>query len=94
MEFKSLQSGEGPLTLNFEIGGVEEKRMASPYQVWMLQRIEQAIANDVEQSASNSEMMKFLGAFPGGQELLALKDRLARCPIEKKFEQLFAGNSK
>jgi glutathione S-transferase len=94
VEFKSLQSGGGPLTLEFEIGGVKEKRMASPYQVWMLQRIEKAIANDVNQSASNTELMKFLGAFPGGQELLALKDRLARCPIEKKFEQLFAASKK
>jgi len=94
VEFKSLQSGEGPLTLEFEIGGVKEKRMASPYQVWMLHRIEAAMAGDFEQAESTGVLMKFLGTFPDGHELLALKDRLAHCPIEKEFEQLFAANSK
>lgn len=92
-EFTSLQSGEGPLTLEFEIGDVKERRMASPYQIWMLQRIEKAMKDNYTSPEENKTLLTFLEHFTDGPMMLNLKDILSRCPIEKKFEQLFVGKN-
>ena len=49
--FEEHQTGEGLLTVPFEIGGVAARRMVVPTQIWMLQRISQAMeaANQLEQ---------------------------------------------
>ena len=88
-EFNALQNGEGALTLEFEIGGVKERRMASPYQIWMLHRMEKAVMPEDAPAETKIILKDFLESFSCGSELLSLKERLSKCPIQKKFEQLF-----
>ncbi|MEH6569096.1 MAG: glutathione S-transferase family protein [Halioglobus sp.] len=81
-EFKDAQSGDGGLTLEFQIGDEHERRMASPYHVWMLQRMSDAIASD------KPELVSFVNAFEEGAELLDLENLLADCRLVKEFEKL------
>ena len=82
-QFAELQSGEGKLTLPFRLGDVAGTRMASPYHVWMLQRLADATLGDVVAS------FKDLLSPVGGTGLLSLDTMLAGCRVEKRFEQIF-----
>lgn len=90
-EFRADQSGEGALTLEFEIGGIKERRMASPYQVWMLTRISRAMEAEMTSQGLRSELEEFLSSFNDGTELLDLENLLADCNIVKNYEQLSVG---
>lgn len=94
VQFKDLQSGEGPLTVTSQLRGVDVHRMASPYQVWMLHRLHDAVWPEHLKAEEQTELTQWLSHFAGGEQLQSLKDQLASCPIEKRFEQLFAGVAK
>lgn len=90
-EFRDLQSGAGPLTLRFELRGTSVQRMASPYHVWMLQRMSDAVI----ESTSADALDGFLrDVHPCGTELIKLPELLADCPIHKAFEVLSVGSAR
>jgi len=88
--FEAHQTGDGALTHEFEIGGVRARRMVVPYQIWMLQRVERAIAQACEVPGGRAALERMLGAFPGGLELLDLPELLSSCRIRKEGARLFA----
>jgi glutathione S-transferase len=83
--FEALQTGDGPLTVPFVIGGIPSRRMVVPYQIWMLQRLDAAMTNPAE-----GQLEPWLNRFNGGKELLSLKARLRSCTIEKRGGLLFS----
>ena len=89
-EFKDDQSANGPLTIEFQIGSITSRRMASPYQVWMLQRLNDAMAQEREHPDSQQKLSEFLSGFANGSDILNLEEVLPDCRIEKQFEQLSA----
>jgi len=88
--FEALQTGDGALTHEFEIGGVRERRMVIPYQIWMLQRVSAALRRCAQDSDGHAALTSLLDRFPGGKELLDLDTLLARCPVRKQGARLFA----
>jgi glutathione S-transferase len=89
-EFSDLQSKGGALSYAFEIGGVSEEKMVSPYQIWMLQRMESAMSGAVNDGKQRADLADFLSGFEDGGALLDLGQRLAGCRVRKQFEQIFA----
>ena len=83
--FEHLQTGEGPLTVPFEIGGVQSRRMVVPYQIWMLQRLNRAMSG-----ITDKQLETWLGRFRCGGELLKLNERLQGIDIEKRGGLLFS----
>lgn len=88
-DYRQLQSKGGALSHEFEIGGVRESRMVSPYQVWMLGRLSDAMAGSMEEAAQAEQLRSFIGGFAAGEEILDLPERLKGCRLRKEFEQLF-----
>lgn len=88
-EFRALQESGGPLSLEFEIGGVRETRWVSPYQIWMLGRMSDAMAEPFAAAQSRAELESLLRPFDGGSELLSLPELIAPCRLRKEFEQLY-----
>jgi glutathione S-transferase len=88
-EFSALQSKGGALSHEFELGGVRESRMVSPYQIWMLCRIDRAMAEAFESSADRARLQDLLAGFEEGVEFLSLPERLEGCRIRKHFEKLY-----
>jgi len=84
VEFAALQSKGGSLNYEFEIGGVSETKMASPYQIWMLQRLNSAIGDDKQKGA----LVDLLAKFRDGASLLNLDQDLKGCLVRKQFEQI------
>ena len=83
--FEALQTGEGPLTHEFELGGMRARRMVLPYHVWMLQRLADAM-----RGAPRAELAAFLRRFPKGEEVLGLDALLAGCRVRKQGGRIFA----
>ena len=81
--FVDLQTGNGPLTQSFEIGGVASRRMVVPYKIWMLGRIADAMAPCLAEAASRDALEAWLSGFEGGTDLLGLDDRLEGARVEK-----------
>ncbi len=88
--FDSLQRDGGPLTHEFEIGGVRERRMVIPIQVWMLQRLSDVLARCCATSEGASRIGTFLEHFDQGRQLLDLPDLLKGCRVKKVKSKLFA----
>ena len=88
--FEALQTGEGPLTHGFELGGVRGRRMVVPYQVWMLQRLAGALDSCLTTPGGRESIPALLSRFPGGSELLDLDQHLAGCRIRKEGALLFS----
>jgi glutathione S-transferase len=88
--FGEAQVGEGPLSHEFVIGGVRGRRMLVPYQVWMLQRIEAALARCTASGDGRRQIESLLERFPRGPELLELSERLAGCRLRKEGGRLFS----
>jgi glutathione S-transferase len=88
--FEALQTGDGPLTHAFEIGGVRARRMVLPYQIWMLQRVEKALAACLARPAGRASVESFLAGFERGRELLELRPMLAGCRVRKRGARIFA----
>jgi glutathione S-transferase len=88
--FEAHQTGEGALTHGFEIGGVKGRRMVVPYQIWMLQRVETALAACVASAPGRASVESLLSGFAGGPELLQLGRLLAGCRVRKQGARLFS----
>ena len=83
--FEELQTGDGALTVPFEIGGISERRMVVPYQIWMLDRIECAMVN-----TDTDVLSDWLERFESGGEILELGSRLEGCRVRKDGGRLFS----
>jgi len=88
--FETHQQGDGALTHPFRIGDVESRRMVLPYQVWMLQRIETAMAPCVDSSEGRAVLEELLAPFPGGADLLRLGELLEGARVRKELGRLHA----
>ena len=86
--FEHLQTGEGALTQDFQIGGSSGRRMVTAYHAWRLQRVARALNSyDTQGREAVADM---LSTFPDGLELLELDGMLGGCPIRKEGGQLFS----
>jgi glutathione S-transferase len=92
-EFRALQSNGGALTHEFKLGGVSETRMVSPYQVWMLGRISDAMAEHFNDPHQSARLEDLLAVFRDGVEITTLPQLLRGCRLQKKFEQIFIAQS-
>ncbi len=90
--FEALQTGDGPLTHAFEIGGIRGRRMVVPYQIWMLQRVERALERCTASENGEKSVEELLARFEGGTDLLDLEAVLAGCRVRKERSLLFAEN--
>jgi glutathione S-transferase len=88
--FEAHQTGEGALTHAFQIGGAMGRRMVVPYQIWMLQRLEQALAACIASGPGRASIEAFLARFERGPELLELDGVLSGCRVRKEGARLFA----
>ncbi len=88
--FEALQTGDGPLTHEFEIGGVRERRMVLPYHVWMLQRVSDALRACTASAAGRDAVQGMLSQLDGGTALLDLDQKLAGCRVRKIGGRLFS----
>ena len=84
------QTGDGALTHDFEIGGIEARRMVTPYHVWMLQRLAGVLDEATANEAGRASVTAWLDQFPNGGELLELNDRLTDCRVRKEGALLFS----
>jgi glutathione S-transferase len=88
--FEALQTGDGPLTHEFAIGGLRARRMVVPYHVWMLQRLADVLRGCVRTDAGRARIEDLLSRLPSGLELLKLDDALAGCRVRKVGGRIFA----
>ena len=88
--FEALQSGDGPLTHEFTLGGVAERRMVTAIHVWMLQRIADVLRECTATPAGRAAVEDLLAAFPNGPPLLGLDALLAGCRVRKQGGRIFA----
>ena len=88
--FFELQTESGALTHPFEIGGVQSERMVVPYQIWMLQRIEEAMAPALARPDARSGLESLVSGFRDGTEILDLGSRLDGCRVRKEGARLFS----
>lgn len=87
--FEALQTGDGPLTHEFELGGLRERRMVVPYHVWMLQRLADVIRECVATQPGRAQIEGLLAEFPGGRELLELDAALRGLRVRKAGGRIF-----
>ena len=88
--FEAQQRDGGPLTHEFQIGDVRDRRMVLPYQVWMLQRLADALDACRATPAGEARVAELLGRFDRGPELLELPKRLEPCRVKKVESRIFA----
>ncbi len=88
--FEALQTDDGALTHDFEIGGIRGRRMVVPYQVWMLQRLADAVARSSADDASHGALAAFFSKFEGGSEMLGLNALLEGCRVRKEGARLYS----
>lgn len=88
--FEALQTGDGPLTHAFTIGGIESRRMVVPCQFWRLDRLERALRPALAEAASRDALVGWLERFPGGAALLYLDAFLEGCRVRKEGARLFS----
>jgi glutathione S-transferase len=89
-EFVDHQTEGGALTHSFEIGGIRSERMVVPYQAWMLERIEKALAPSLANVEGRITLEALAGRFPGGPEILDLPARLDGCRVRKEGARIFS----
>ena len=88
--FAELQTGDGALCHEFELGGVRSRRMVVPYQIWMLQRLADAVALSSADAPSRDALQSFLARFEDGEALLSLDELLSGCRVKKQGALLYA----
>ena len=88
--FEQLQTNGGNLTHEFELGGVKERRMVVPNQMWMLQRLLPVI----KECVSQEKAMEWIKMFPGADELLNFEEITDGYQIEKRGGKLFSAAKK
>jgi len=91
--FEALQTGNGALTQDFELGGVKGRRMVVPYHAWMLGRLQAAIAPCLEADGGKQALSELLSGFPRGAELLDLPRLLAGCTVRKEGGLLYSAQT-
>jgi hypothetical protein len=84
------QTKEGALTHEFEIGGIQGRRMVTPIHVWMLQRIARVLDDATSSADGRASIGAWLDGFGCGPELLELNDRLTDCRVKKVGARLFS----
>ncbi len=84
------QTGDGALTHDFKIGGVQARRMVIPYHLWMLQRLNGVLEEATATETGRECVTKWLQQFPRGEELMELRDRLSGCHVRKEGARLFS----
>ena len=84
------QTGNGALTHDFNIGGIDARRMVTPIHVWMLQRLAGVVDEATASDAGRAKVRTWLEQFPNGLELLELNDRLAGCRVRKEGGRLYS----
>ena len=89
-EFMAEQTGEGPLTHDFEIRGTGGRRMVVPYQIWMLQRVERAVAACTAGPGGREALETLLERFPRGAEILDLAGLMGGCRLRKQGARIFS----
>jgi hypothetical protein len=89
-KFAEHQTGEGALTHAFEIGGIQSRRMVVPYQVWMLQRLADALRECTATADGRAAVEALLVPFEGGTDLLALDSLLDGCRVRKEGGRLYS----
>jgi glutathione S-transferase len=90
--FEALQTGDGPLTHDFAIGGRRGRRMVLPYHVWMLQRLAAALRGCRRTPAGDAAIEAMLGRLDGGRALLDLDAKLAGCRVRKQGGRIFSAS--
>ncbi len=88
--FEAMQTGEGALTHEFEIGGVASRRMVVPYQIWMWQRLVDGLAEALAEPGPRERLEAFLSGFPDGPTLLDPDALLGGWRIRKRDSRLFS----
>jgi len=88
--FETFQTGDGPLTHEFQLRGVRGRRMVLPYQIWMLQRLGAALAEAKASHSGAAALAELLGHFDNGTQLLELEPMLAGCRVRKERGLLFS----
>jgi glutathione S-transferase len=88
--FEALQTADGPLTHDFTLGGVTERRMVTAIHVFMLQRIAAVLRECTAAPAGREAIRELLDACPNGRALLGLDDLLAGCRVRKQGGRIFA----
>ena len=88
--FEALQTGDGPLVHEFEIGGLRARRMVVPYHVWMLQRLADVLSDCVRMETGRVRIDALLSRLPNGVELRQLDQALAGCRVRKIGGRIFS----
>jgi hypothetical protein len=88
--FEELQRGDGSLTHEFEIGGVRERRMVLPYQIWMLQRVADVLRECTATEAGRESVEALMSRFEGSEGFMRLDDKLATCRVKKVRGLIYA----
>ena len=88
--FEVHQTGQGALTHEFEIGGVRARRMVVPYQVWMLQRLADALRECADTADGRAAVESLCKPFERGPDLLELDSLLAGCRVRKEGGRLYS----
>jgi len=88
--FEAVQTGDGPLTHEFEIEGVRARRMVLPYHVWLLQRLAGVVREATSTPSDRAQVEALLAPFPGGLELLGLDRVIAGCRVRKLGGRIFS----
>ena len=88
--FEAQQTGEGALTHEFALGGERGRRMVVPYQMWMLQRIEGAMAPCMEDAVTRRAVDDFVLRLDGSEGWASLGAHLEGCRLRKEGARLFS----
>eukprot|EP01065_Artemidia_motanka_P038806 TRINITY_DN47659_c0_g1_i1.p1 TRINITY_DN47659_c0_g1~~TRINITY_DN47659_c0_g1_i1.p1 ORF type:complete len:508 (+),score=95.14 TRINITY_DN47659_c0_g1_i1:79-1602(+) len=77
------QRSGGPLTHDFVIGGIKERRMVLPYHVWMLQRVDELCVQPLHRQPAAKKAVTAMLRGVGGSSLLNLSPSLEGCRVQK-----------
>ncbi|MFP6664051.1 MAG: glutathione S-transferase family protein [Deltaproteobacteria bacterium] len=88
--FEALQTGNGPLTHAFQLGGVAARRMVVPYQIWMLGRLLPILAQCRASEGGATAIENLLAPFPGAERFLELERALRGCRLRKEGGLLYS----
>ncbi len=88
--FEALQSGDGPLTHEFTLGGVRARRMVTAIHVWMLQRLAAELNACSATPNGRAALESLLASLPNGLALWGLEENLRGCRVRKDGGRIFA----
>jgi glutathione S-transferase len=88
--FDELQTGSGALTHEFQLGGVQGRRMVVPYQIWMLGRLLPVLDECRASAKGRAAIESLLAPFPGSERFLELERALRGCRLRKEGGLLYS----